>query len=155
MDSSTLYDPIRREWVAATPEEKVRQHLIRQMVAELGYPASLIAVEKSLNQLPHLVGKRGLPNRRADILCFGKEIHPEHELYPLLLIECKAVPLTDAVVEQVVGYNHHVGAFFIGIVNASELKIGHYSSKVGRYSFSSGLPSYNQLLSTLLCPSRP
>jgi hypothetical protein len=70
-----VYCQIRKEWVAAQPEELVRQALVRRMVDELGYPSSLITVEKSLQQLPH-IEQSGLklPLRRADILVFAKGI---------------------------------------------------------------------------------
>ncbi|GIV25738.1 MAG: hypothetical protein KatS3mg026_1430 [Bacteroidia bacterium] len=40
----TLYDPIRRRSVAATPEEQVRQRFIQRLL-ERGYPPSAIQVE--------------------------------------------------------------------------------------------------------------
>ena len=69
-------------------EEQVRQHWLRWMVQRLHYPKELLVVEKEIKELPHLQGK-SVPDRRVDILCYGKDVHPEHLLCPLLMIECK------------------------------------------------------------------
>lgn len=67
----TLYDPIRRRAVAATPEEQVRQRFIQRLL-ERGYPPSAIQIE-------HKVG-RG----RFDVAVLSRE----GSLW--LLAECKA-----------------------------------------------------------------
>lgn len=145
-----LYCPIRQEWVTAFPEEYVRQHLIQQMTEHLGFPLSCIAVEKALQQMPHLSGaKHHLPLRRADIICFSKGIHAQFDLYPLLLIECKAVPLTETVIRQVVGYNYYLHAYFIAIANQQEVRVGCIDARKNQYRFTSGLPHYQHLLNAL------
>lgn len=140
--SEQLFCRIRQEWVAALPEEYVRQALLQRMIHELGYPSELIAVEKALDFLPHLMelGK-SLPERRADILCFKKN---NSQLLPFVLIECKAVPLTDKTVNQVAGYNHYVGAPFIVVVNREEVRCG-FRQKGDVYKFVSWLPTYEEL----------
>lgn len=142
---SQLYCPIRRERVPNLPEEGVRQRFISYLILELGFAASAIAVEKKLGQLPHLEGVK-VPNRRADIIVFAQNIHPEHPYFPLLLVECKAVPITNKTVQQVVGYNHFVKAPFIALVNNDTLRVGQRDPKTGEYTFSDGLPTYDQLL---------
>ena len=142
-----LFDPIRNKELSALPEEIVRQDLLDLMIHKLGYPKSLISVEKDLSQLPHLKGKKHeLPFRRADIICFAKNIHPSFYLYPLLMIECKADKLTKKTIEQVVGYNHFVNSYFISIANYSEIKTLWYNEKEKKYDSINFLPSYNQLL---------
>lgn len=137
---------VRKTPVAATSEEKVRQFLLARMIEELGYPLGNIAVEKQLSQMPHILkGVSVLPKRRADIVCFASGIHVDYPFYPLLLIECKAVPLNRKVVEQVIGYNYFMQAFFIAVANQSEVVISGYSFAEKRYCFSSGLPSYETL----------
>lgn len=106
--SNELFDPFRRKWVVASPEELVRQKCLRRLTESLGYPASLIAVEKSLKEL---VQGPFPPLRRADILCFTQSGSP------LLLIECKAVALNEAMQRQLKGYNYYVKAPFIALVN--------------------------------------
>ena len=141
-----LYDELRGCWVAAQPEEVVRQKLVRSLIKDLGFPKSLIAIEKALDQLPHLADRRTeVPNRRADILCFGKGIHPDYDLYPLLMIECKAVAITDKVLQQVVGYNHYVQSCFVAVANQSEVQTGWWDEAAKEYRFVSGLPTYAEL----------
>jgi len=144
-DKEPIFCQVRREWVAATPEEGVRQHILGQMLQK-GYPLAGIAVEKSMRHMPHLSTYNGhIPERRFDIVCFSKGIHPEFSLYPLLLVECKAVKLSDKVINQVVGYNHFVGAFFVCIVNQLEIKTGSYDAASRGYKFVDYMPSYHDL----------
>lgn len=132
------------------PEEQVRQSLLRHLCGSLGFPKSLIAVEKALSEVPHLKGSPEKPPlRRADILCFGKNIHPQHPLYPLLLIECKATPLNSKVINQVVGYNRYVGAYFVAIANQKTIRTGFYDTKSKEYRFIDGLPTYKDLLAAI------
>ncbi len=95
------------------PEEQIRQNLIRDMIDRLGFPKELIVIEKELAELPHLREKK-VPKRRIDLVCFTKK---GDILYPLLLVECKAIPLSDRALEQVFGYNYYVGARFVAIAN--------------------------------------
>lgn len=142
-----LFCAVRRQWITAQPEELVRQRLILLMTKKLNFPPNLLVVEMSLTQMPHFrPGAVRIPERRADIVCFAKNIHPRHTLYPLILIECKAVKLSPKVVSQVTGYNHFVGAYFIAIANQEEIKLGCYDAKNSGYAFVDGLPSFDQLV---------
>lgn len=139
---------MRKEWVIATPEELVRQKLVHHLIHDLAFPWSHIALEKSLRQMPHLTlaDQLKLPHRRADLVCFAKNIHPQFNLYPLLLVECKAVKLSERVVNQVVGYNHFVKAYFIAVVNAEEVRTGWYDEATKKYNFVNFLPKYEELV---------
>lgn len=123
-----LYDPIRRMKVHDTPEEIVRQKLI-QTLLDQGYPKHLIAVEKEVGA-----------GRRADIICYGNW---GGDLRVLLMIECKAVPLTQDVIDQVTGYNYYIGAPFVAIANGEEAQTGWSEGK--SYVFQEGIPTYEQL----------
>jgi hypothetical protein len=136
-----VFDDIRQQFVPATPEELVRQHLIKKLIHHLGFPRHLIAVEKKLSELPHLQ-ETNLPSRRIDILCFAKDIHPRYPLYPLLLIECKEGVLKEDAYEQVLGYNHFIQSFYVAVAGKDEVKLIFPK----RLSF---LPSYKDLLSEL------
>lgn len=142
--STKLYCPIREQYVADLPEERVRQRLLACMLHQLGYPKALIAVEKALAQMPHLQLQAGkMPDRRADILCFAKGI--QSHLFPLLLVECKAIPLTPKVINQVVGYNHFVQARYLAIANQTEVRTGWFDVQTNAYKFGEGLPAYQTL----------
>lgn len=143
----SLFCPIRKIWVAALPEEKIRQALIQEMIHRLGYPQGSLALEKSLGQLPHLQSSPSLPKRRTDLIVLAKNIHPDHPFYPLLLVECKAVPLTPKVLRQMIGYNQFVRAYFIAAVNQTTAFTGWYVPEHQDYTFQEGLLPYDSLLS--------
>jgi len=147
---SQVFCAVRKQWVAAQPEELVRQRLILLLTEKLKFPKNLILLEMGLAQMPHFTpGVLKIPERRADIVCFAKDIHPNHALYPLLLIECKAVKLSSKVVSQVVGYNHFVQAYFVAIANQEEIKLGWYEAKNKDYVFIDGIPPFDRLVKAL------
>jgi hypothetical protein len=117
--------------VAATPEEIVRQNLIQQMIRELGFPKGLISVEK------------GLPpfKRRFDLVCYANRTKG---LIPLLLAECKAGSIDEAALQQALGYNDSVGAYFICLAGAKEIRtLWRERGEVKSVPF---LPTYAQLV---------
>ncbi len=103
-----LYDPIRNRYVAATPEEFVRQSLLRQMIQQLSYPKGLIAVEKQLGDY----------QRRFDLVCYA---NGPSGLFPLLVVECKAQDCLQDAREQVLGYNATIGAPFLCIASKTQI----------------------------------
>lgn len=148
--SEGLYDPLRKKWVKATPEENIRQGLIELMLRGLGFPSALISVEVELSQLPHVQPLcQNVPKRRADVIAFAKGIHPTYDLFPLLMVECKSVPLTEKFARQVIGYNAFVQAPFLGLANAKHFLFGYYDEMSKTYLFESKLPSYSALLARL------
>jgi len=150
LNNNTLYDPVRKINVIAQPEEVARQKLILKMINEFGYPKSLLAIEKELCRLPHLKNTNFKPKkRRADIICFAKNIHPNYLLYPLLMIECKACYLDKKTIEQVLGYNYYVKAYFVAIANENEIITFWYNVEKKKYNSVNFLPSYNQLIKAI------
>ena len=90
-----------------------------------------------------------------DILCYGKNIHPQHPLYPLLLIECKKDAIDEKAIEQLVGYNTHVQAYFIALVGSEQERFGYRDKKTKQYIFHSGFPAFNDLISWLALSPTP
>ncbi len=138
-----LFDPLRQMWVVATPEEWVRQNLLLYMVHECGYPPSLLVIECALNQLPHIAHQENLPTRRIDLLCYTKR---EEQLSPLVMIECKAVPLGRDEKEQLIGYNHFINAPCIVLVNQETSLTAFPGIESVSDPFSPGFPHYKDLL---------
>lgn len=138
-----IYDRVRDLWVLATPEEIVRQNLLKKMINELFYPKELIVVEKALSEIP-LFASVSTPLRRIDVACFAAKIHPGHALYPLLLVECKESE-KDALkaLEQVKGYNRFVKAYFIAVAHPGGELFGFLEQ--GSFRLLNYLPSYHQL----------
>lgn len=118
------------------PEEEVRQGLIEVMTRDLGYPLSLLVVEKALGLLPHLEGMQ-VPDRRLDLLCVEKG-----SLKPLLLIECKATWFGGAV-DQVFGYNEFVQAPCVGVVTRD--KALFFWKEDEGYQTLRGFPTFEEL----------
>lgn len=124
-----IYDSVRKKYVALTPEEWVRQHFIHYLSGHLGYPASLIAVEKEID----LYGLR----RRFDIVCYDRNSSP------YLIVECKAptVVLSQTVFDQVFEYNLVLAARYVAVTNG----IVHYCGCMDaerRFSFLPQIPAF-------------
>ena len=113
-----IRDAVRRRYVRLTPEEWVRQHLVRFLVETLGYPLGLLAVEKQF------AASGGL--RRADLVAYGRDGRPR------LIAECKApdIKLTQSVFDQVSRYNTVTLAPHLLVTNGQ----AHYCWVVDRAS---------------------
>jgi type I site-specific restriction endonuclease len=129
-----IFDRVRRKFVALTPEEWVRQHLINYLITEKNVPASLLAVEKSL-QLNNLT-------KRADIVVYSKNGKA------LMLVECKApeVKITQTTFEQIARYNMVHLVNYLLVSNGLE----HYCALVDfskrKVDFLHEIPDYDQLI---------
>jgi hypothetical protein len=77
-----LYDKTREKHVAQTPEEEVRQSLVKWLIETLKVPESLIRTEFALSQL--------VPNEkgRLDVIVANPKKPDLRE--PWLIAECKA-----------------------------------------------------------------
>ena len=119
----------RHKWVRLTPEEWVRQQLLHQLVEQLEYPASLIAVEAAITI--------GEVSKRCDAVVYDRTMQP------LLLIECKAetVPLTQKTLDQAITYNRKLNVPYLLLCNGVQTIFIN-----GTNSNSSGIPRYPDLL---------
>lgn len=139
-----IYDEVRQMWVSATPEERVRQQLLKKMIYGLSYPRELLSIEKSLPEL--CINSHLAPSRRVDIVCFAKGQGAQSSLYPLLIIECKEkAELLDDALEQVKGYNHFLKALFIAVAYPEGEVFGYPADK--GMAFLQYLPKYQDLIS--------
>ncbi len=88
-----IFDPARKKYVALSPEEWVRQHLIHYLNKNKGYPLGLMKVEKEF--------KYNSLSKRADIVVCDRSGTP------LLMAECKSadVEITQGVFDQAMRYN--------------------------------------------------
>ncbi|MCX6310991.1 MAG: type I restriction enzyme HsdR N-terminal domain-containing protein [Bacteroidetes bacterium] len=125
-----IFDVVRKKWVTLTPEEWVRQHTAKWLIEEKNYPASLLAVEKS-------IAVNGL-TRRCDIVAFN------HETKPVLIVECKAhdVEINQHVFDQAARYNLTLDVNLFLLTNGLQhfcCEVDHENEK---YVFLKELPSY-------------
>ena len=126
----SIFDEIRKKFVVLTPEEWVRQHVVRFILEEKKYPKSHVNVEK-------VISINGL-TKRYDIVVF----QPNGKI--LILIECKApeVEITQNVFDQIARYNMVLDAQFLMVTNG----LNHYFCQMDfdneKYNFLRDLPEY-------------
>lgn len=104
-----VLDPVRRRWVALTPEEWVRQQTIRMLNVKYGYPLELMQVEGAITL-------NGL-TRRCDIVVFSTDGTP------MMIVECKEpnVKLTQKVCDQACRYNTVLRVPYLMLVNGHSI----------------------------------
>lgn len=128
-----IYDPLRRKYVALTPEEWVRQHFVNWLISDKEYPTSLMANEAGI-KLNSLI-------RRCDTVVY------DQHLDPLMIIEYKEsnISITQDVFDQVVRYNTVLKVPYIVVSNG----VNHYCCKMNyekqSYDFLTDIPNYREL----------
>ncbi|WP_266205120.1 type I restriction enzyme HsdR N-terminal domain-containing protein [Pontibacter kalidii] len=126
-----IFDILRRKNVVLTPEEWVRQHFVHYLIHSLGYPKSLISIERgtTYNKL----------QKRTDLCIYNQEGKPH------LLLECKAahVPITQEVVKQVSTYNQTIQAKYVVISNGLQHYCWQVDFETRRYEPLAEVPGYN------------
>lgn len=128
-----ILDPIRRKYVALTPEEWVRQHFVNFLISTYHYPKEMIANEVSI--------RLNETSKRCDTVVYAPS------LSPLMIVEYKAptVELTPAVFEQVARYDMALHARFLIVSNGlrhicCEIRYGER-----KYHFLEEIPSYDSI----------
>lgn len=144
---SNYFDPIRKKNLVLLPEEIIRQKLIFSMVNKLGFPKGLISIEKELSSITYLKDKK-LPLRRVDIMVFARDVHPQYELYPLLIIECKRDRINKSAKEQLLGYNLYIKAYYAALAGKDEFQL-FYHGKDQKEQSLNFLPRYEKLKSAV------
>lgn len=127
-----IFDPIRKKFVRLTPEEEVRQHVIKTLTRCQGYPETHLAVEYGF--------KYNKRQYRADIVVFNRALQPR------LLVECKApsVTLTAEVIDQVVRYNYVLDVPYILITNGKVFYLCRRDAD-GAYLQQNRMPTFDEL----------
>jgi type I site-specific restriction endonuclease len=130
---SEIFDPVRRIFVALTPEEWVRQNFIQFLVQEKNIPLSLIGVEKA-----HTLYKM---KRRSDILIFGDRG------LPVMVVECKAptVKISQKSFDQVARYNMILKVKYLVVTNGLQHFCSLIDYEQASYSFLEEIPDYSVL----------
>ncbi|MDD4848870.1 MAG: type I restriction enzyme HsdR N-terminal domain-containing protein [Bacteroidales bacterium] len=128
-----IFDIVRKKYVSLTPEEWVRQHLIRFLIQERAVPMGRIKIEKIL--------KIQTLNRRADVVVY------DDYAKPLLIVECKApqVKINQNVFNQISCYNKALNVNHLIVTNG----IDHYYCTINhetrQIQFESDIPMYQEL----------
>lgn len=105
----------RNELFNPTPEEEVRQTLLKKLIEENKIPFKMLSVEKRLDKY----GAK--TNYRADIIINHHDKESDTPC-PLVLIECKRSdePLTYKVLDQIERYNQYLNVSIVGMTNGKE-----------------------------------
>jgi hypothetical protein len=103
-----VWDPLRKKYVALTPEERVRQWFITVLRDRMGVPVHQMNSEVAMTL--------GAVPFRADILVFARGGAP------WMVVECKRedLPLSPEVLEQVLRYNLALDVPYIAITNGRQ-----------------------------------
>ena len=128
-----VWDPVRKKYVALTPEEEVRHRILSYLVEQCKYPLSLISVEKQLM----VFGRK----RRYDIVVYNRQSKP------CLLVECKQenVAMTQTVMEQIARYNLALEVPFLLITNGLQHFILQINQQEKTFEWKNELPSFEDL----------
>lgn len=115
-----VLDPVRRRWVALTPEEWVRQQTIRLLHEHYGYPLELMQVEAAITL-------NGM-TRRCDIVVYSPEGQPQ------MIVECKKpeVAITQKVCDQACRYNTVLHVPYLLLTNGVQSVAVHVDWEKGR-----------------------
>ena len=126
----SVYDILRRKYVALTPEEWVRQHFVHYLVEEKGYPSALMANEVSI--------KLNGTSRRCDTVVYDRSGKP------MMIIEYKAadINITQAVFDQIVRYNMVLQVRYLIVSNGIRHYICAIDYEKGAYTFLRDIPEY-------------
>ena len=126
-DKLYIFCMIRKNWMIYTPEEWVRQHVLKFLVDELGYSTSAIALEV-------IIPINGM-RKRADIVVYQQE-------KPFIMVECKAphIAINQATFDQIARYSIVLGGYYLMVTNG----LNHFYCVMDfvnkRYNFLKELP---------------
>lgn len=127
-----VFDIARNRYVALTPEEWVRQHVLHHLHFELGYPLELIQVEGAITL-------NGM-TRRCDIVVYDQQVRP------FIIVECKkeSVPLTQKVLDQACRYNLVLQVPYLCITNGPQQLCYQVNFEQKTLIFLNNLPTYHK-----------
>ena len=129
----TIFDFLRRKYVALTPEEWVRQHFTHYLTEHKGYPKGLMGNEVELH-----VGEKRL---RCDTILYNIQAQPQ------MIIEYKAptIQIQQKTFDQIAAYNLLLHVDYLIVSNGLQ----HYCCKMDyehqKYLFLQDIPDYKNL----------
>ncbi|PKP32855.1 MAG: restriction endonuclease subunit R [Bacteroidetes bacterium HGW-Bacteroidetes-17] len=132
-DRTEIFDEFRKKYIVLTPEEWVRQNLLKYLHFNKNIPKGLITVEKglTLNQL----------KKRADILIYTRKGNP------CMIVECKSpdISIDQNTFEQIARYNMTLKVDYLLVSNGLE----HFCCKIDfenkSFSFLEDIPNFETL----------
>lgn len=128
--NAEIFDDVRKKFVKLTPEEWVRQHIVRFLIVERAIPAGRIKIE-----MPLKIQKL---SRRADVVVF------DDLAKPILIVECKSsdVKITQDVFEQISCYNKTLHAKYLLVTNGLTNLCCKIDFETNSFFFEKQIPDY-------------
>lgn len=132
-----VFDPIRKRFVALTPEEEVRQNTLYLLINTMKVPQSLISVEYAFE-----LNKR---KKRSDIVVFDREGKA------LMIVECKAgnIAIGQDTLDQAARYNFVLQVRYLMLTNGKEQYICKIGEKSPTLDYFQHLPDYESLIQSI------
>ncbi len=129
----SIYDEIRRRYVALTPEEWVRQHFVHYLTDYLHYPSGCIGNEVSIR----LNGQ----SRRCDSVVYDGGARP------IVIVEYKApqVAITQKVFTQITHYNMVLRVDYLIVSNGLRHIACRMDYDHNTYTFLDHIPMFEEL----------
>lgn len=129
----SIFDRLRRRFVALTPEEWVRQHFINFLICEKGYPETLIANEMQID-----LNKQ---KKRCDSVVYDRQMQP------LAIVEYKApdVKITQEVFNQIATYNIVLKVNYLIISNGMEHYCCYIDYNKQTFTYLKDIPSFSDI----------
>lgn len=132
LDIKQVFDPLRKKYVALTPEEVVRQQVIHYLIDKKGWPSHLMMSEAEIE-----IGKVKF---RCDIICYDRDLKPK------IIVECKApkVKITRRVFEQIWRYALILKVPWLMVTGGALTYVLKYNSQKAVYEYVKDVPAYNE-----------
>lgn len=129
-----ILDPLRKKYVALTPEEWVRQHFVHYLISEKQFPASLIANEAGI--------KLNSLSKRCDTVVYNRQLDP------VMIVEYKRpdVAITQEVFDQVTRYNSVLRVPYIVVSNGLEHHCCQMNYAQQSYRYLTDIPAYQEIV---------
>ena len=118
-ENGKIFCPLTNSWHIETPEEKVRQEYIKNLVENYGYALDQMAQEIKVNN-----SQRGQGKARADIVIWKSKSDKDKSKAAFIVVECKAENIRIREEDYYQGYNYAswAGASFFVTTNEKETR---------------------------------
>ncbi len=118
-ENGKIFCPLKNDWHISTPEERVRQKYITNLVNDYGY-----SLEQMEQEIKVTNSQRGTGSARADIVIWKSKADKENSKRAFIVIECKAESVRIREEDYYQGYNYAswAGASFFVTTNDKETR---------------------------------
>ena len=118
-ENGKIFCPLTNSWHIETPEEKVRQEYIKNLVENYGYSLDQMAQEIKVTN-----SQRGQGKARADIVIWKTKAEKDASRSAFIVVECKAENVRIREEDYYQGYNYAswAGASFCVTTNEKETR---------------------------------